>query len=298
MNAAARLGLYGAGLAGVFAVAFGGAALLAPASAADDAKAHGHSDGAHGGAAHAPGSPAHSAAGGVLKGVASVEQGYTLADLDAPAAVGEAGTLSFRLTDPDGAAVAKYDVEHEKELHLIVVRTDGAEFRHVHPTRDANGAWSIPWSWNAAGGYRVYADFTPTALREGLTLTRPFQVAGDVSPQTLPATTSTAPAGPYQVTLTGGLIAGDASSVDFTVTRDGEPARLEPYLGAQGHLVALRETDLAFLHVHPEHADTEPQDASEVSFAAHVPTAGGYLLYLDFQVDGQVFTAAFRVEAS
>ena len=42
------------------------------------------------------------------------------------------------------------------------------------------------------------------------------------------------------------------------VTRDGEPVTdLEPYLAAYGHLVALREGDLAYLHVHP---DGEPGD--------------------------------------
>ncbi len=37
------------------------------------------------------------------------------------------------------------------------------------------------------------------------------------------------------------------------VSRDGEPVNdLQPYLGAYGHLVALRSGDLAYLHVHPE----------------------------------------------
>ncbi|NKX51639.1 hypothetical protein HER39_13910, partial [Arthrobacter deserti] len=39
------------------------------------------------------------------------------------------------------------------------------------------------------------------------------------------------------------------------VTRGGQPVKtLEPYLGAYGHLVALRAGDLAYLHVHPEGA--------------------------------------------
>ena len=37
------------------------------------------------------------------------------------------------------------------------------------------------------------------------------------------------------------------------VTRDGRPVTdLQPYLGAYGHLVALRGGDLAYLHVHPD----------------------------------------------
>ncbi|CPU62016.1 putative secreted protein [Mycobacteroides abscessus] len=35
-----------------------------------------------------------------------------------------------------------------------------------------------------------------------------------------------------------------------------------------------------------------------MAFAVEAPTAGRYLLYLDFQVEGQVRTAAFTVEAT
>ena len=46
------------------------------------------------------------------------------------------------------------------------------------------------------------------------------------------------------------LLGGDGRRV--TVTRDGEPVTdLQPYLGAFGHLVAIRDGDLAYLHVHP-----------------------------------------------
>src|SRR5699024_11235811 len=55
----------------------------------------------------------------------------------------------------------------------------------------------------------------------------------------------------------GDLTAGEASQLTMTVTRDGEPVtELEPYLGAFGHLVALRDGDLAYLHVHP-HEDEQ-----------------------------------------
>ena len=69
---------------------------------------------------------------------------------------------------------------------------------------------------------------------------------------------------------------------------------LEPYLGAYGHLVALREGDLAYLHVHPEDGDAGP----EVPFAVEVPSAGGYRLFFDFQHDGVVRTAELAVAAT
>ena len=58
--------------------------------------------------------------------------------------------------------------------------------------------------------------------------------------------------GRYRVRLDAGTPrAGRETELSFTVTRGGKPIRTQPYLGAGGHLVALREGDLAYLHVHP-----------------------------------------------
>jgi len=83
---------------------------------------------------------------------------------------------------------------------------------------------------------------------------------------------------------------GEESELRFTVTRDGQPVETEPYLGAGGHLVALREGDLAFLHVHP----TEQGDV--IGFGAKFPSEGRYRLFLQFKVAGRVQTVAFTQE--
>jgi len=66
---------------------------------------------------------------------------------------------------------------------------------------------------------------------------------------------------------------------------------LQRYLGAKGHLVALRQGDLAFLHVHPDAAAAP----NEIPFTAHFPTPGRYRLYLQFKRAGQLSTAEFTV---
>ena len=81
--------------------------------------------------------------------------------------------------------------------------------------------------------------------------------------------------------------AGEESELRFTVSRDGRPVEVEAYLGANGHLVALREGDLAFLHVHPTHG---------VRFESTFPTTGRYRLFLQFKHDGRIHTAAFTKE--
>jgi hypothetical protein len=91
----------------------------------------------------------------------------------------------------------------------------------------------------------------------------------------------------YRVDLVGHLEPGKASRLTLKISRDGRPVTdLQPYLGAFGHLVALRDGDLAYLHVHPN-------EGSELSFTVEVPSAGTYGLYLDFRHGDVVRTAAF-----
>ena len=61
------------------------------------------------------------------------EDGYTLRLADDAAAPGRDVPIAFTIEGPDGHPVTEYDVEHEKQLHLIVVRRDFTGFQHVHP---------------------------------------------------------------------------------------------------------------------------------------------------------------------
>lgn len=304
MKTWARLSLYGLGIALTFGGAYGVAGAVVPESTVDswtrgdEMDEHGQDHGAE--SAVTTGTTGTGPADSGLAGLALGAAGYELSSVDAPTQVGETGELSFQVRDASGAPVTQYTTAHEKDLHLIVVRADGSQFRHVHPELDeTTGTWSTPWEWAAAGTYRVYADVTPAGAEESLTLTRTVQVAGDLVP-VVPQPARSDQVDGFTVTVDGELVVGEASELTFTVTRDGEPVvALEPYLGAFGHLVALRDGDLAYLHVHAEGGDPEPGQTAgpEIAFAAQTPTAGRYLLYLDFQVDGQVRTAELVLDA-
>ena len=114
----------------------------------------------------------------------------------------------------------------------------------------------------------MFADFVPAATGETLTLTSTLDVAGDLQPVPLGEDSTESTVDGLTVTLDGAPAAGTSSKLTFTVTRDGVPVTtLQPYLGASGHLVALRIGDLAYLHVHPM---DEPAGESgpEVAFMA------------------------------
>lgn len=222
-----------------------------------------------------------------MNGLSIEQSGYRLGTIHAPTRLEDAGELSFEIIAPDGRPVTEYEASHERDLHLVVVRADGAEFSHVHPELNhSTGTWSLPWTWKKAGTYRVFADLLPADSQHdhALTLTRTVHVAGDFAPQTPEVTTSDSIDG-FDATISGSLVTGDVSQLTIAISRESQPVTaIQPYLGAFGHLVALREGDLGYLHIHPEGESPRPGETSgpEISFMAHAPTPGKYLLYFDF----------------
>lgn len=235
---------------------------------------------------------------GTLPGLTFTTDGYSLQLREESLAAGPASVLEFIINGPDGhPLVSGFDTTHEKQLHLIAVRRDLTGFQHVHPVLDAAGTWTVPLDVTAAGTWRVFADFAPTALGRTIVLGTDIAVAGSFTPQPLPAPTPTTEVDGYQVALNGEPSVDTETELTFTVTRSGQPVTsLEPYLGAFGHLVTLRSGDLAYLHTHPvDDAAPGEQGGPEIRFLTTFPTAGTFRLFLDFQVDGAVRTAAFTV---
>jgi hypothetical protein len=232
----------------------------------------------------------HGAMAMAVRGLSVTENGLRVVVSDPELPRGRTAQLRFRILDDEGNAVRDFDVEHTKRMHLIVARRDLTGFQHLHPTMSADGTWSVPVRLRDAGSYRLFADFshdgTPTTLADDL------RVDGTADLQPLPAPAATAVSdGGYDVRLDNGTPrAGEESTLRFSITKDGRPAKTEPYLGAGGHLVALREGDLAFLHVHPT------EDDAAIGFDATFPNAGAYRLFLQFQVNGVVQTVAFTQE--
>ncbi|MFJ2417793.1 hypothetical protein [Streptomyces brevispora] len=285
MNNGLRITAYAAALAATFGVAYGvgnGVDPLVAAEAHPAPERDGH------------GTEQEGAVGAGGLGVS--DGGYTL-ELQTPV-VGAGVRTEVRFAvveDGTGRKVTAYRREHGKELHFILASHDLGTYRHLHPVRAADGTWSVPVDLPAAGDYRAFADFTPTAEgARNLTLGADLAASGDYRPKALPAARATAMTDGYRVDLDGGLKPGRESELELTVSRNGKPVTdLQPYLGAYGHLVALRSGDLAYLHVHPAAGGPGPA----VSFAATAPSGGTYRLFLDFRHGGKVHTAAFTVEA-
>ncbi len=299
MSAARKIALFAVGLLVVFGAAAALGSTFEPADTESDA-GHGMamsegseetmdahtSEDAHGaghGAKHEP------------AGLAVSEGGYTLRMSPTQVARGEDVELRFAIEDADGEPVTEFDELHERRMHLILVRRDGAEFRHLHPEMDAAGTWTEPVEFDEPGVYRAFADFSVGGEQHTLA-SDVFVSGGEFEARPFPAASPDYETAGYEVHLSADdPTAGEPTSLAFTVSKGGEEVDdLAPYLGAKGHLVALREGDLAFLHVHPE----EDAEADEIPFAATFPSAGRYRLYLQFKHDGAVHTVEYTVEVS
>ena len=227
-------------------------------------------------------------------GLSSVAGGYTLAPLESTLPRAATRAFRFRILDGDGRAVRDFDVDGGVRVHLIVVRRDLTGYQHLHPTMQADGTWSVPLSLPTAGAYRAFTDFeidgTKTVLGHDLF------VPGTFAPVQLPAATSSVSTDGFVVALTHDDLRADKEArLRFAISKGGRPVpTFDSYVGHRGHLVALRDGDLSYSHVHPE----PDARVGEIVFHTRLPSAGRYRLFLQFKVDGVVHTAPFTVEVA
>ncbi|MPY81314.1 MAG: hypothetical protein GEV04_23480, partial [Actinophytocola sp.] len=116
----------------------------APSPPAGHAGGHGHHAGAAMGHGHTSGVET------VGDGRSASAGGYTLADVRFPGTPGE-GTLSFLILNDHGQPHTRFQREQTKLMHVYVVRTDLADFDHIHPDMAADGTWTAPLTLERAG---------------------------------------------------------------------------------------------------------------------------------------------------
>jgi hypothetical protein len=237
----------------------------------------------------------HATAGGASAGGLAISaNGLTLVPQRTALTGNASQRFAFTITGAGGAPVTAYAIVHDKPLHLIVIRRDLAGFQHLHPTMAPDGTWNIGLSLPTAGSYRAIADFTAIVggRQVATTLGADLTVAGSYAPVALPAPARQASTGGFSVGYAGTPRTGSTQPIVVTLTGpDGRAAALQPYLGAFGHLVVIRQGDLGYVHVHPE-----PQLVDGgVKFWLAAPSAGNYRMFFDFRIGSTVHTAAWTV---
>jgi hypothetical protein len=209
--------------------------------------------------------------------------------------------LTISITDHMGKPISEFDVNHEKQMHLIVVSKDLSQYQHIHPTYQGNGVFTVPIAFPQGGNFQLIADFVPKGQSNTVQMHEVSVKGNTPTPISLvPDKTlvKTVDGNEVSLKIDGKLKANQETMLTFNL-KDAQTKQpvtdLQPYLGAVGHVVILNEDATKYLHVHPMNESAKGPDAT---FHTTFPSTGIYKIWGEFQRNGKVITVPFVVEVS
>jgi Heavy metal binding domain len=204
---------------------------------------------------------------------------------------GKEATLTLRAFNPSRrSTVTKFEIVHEKLIHLFVLSENLEYFAHIHPALQRDGAFLQKVCLPYGGMYRLVADFYPSGSVPQLATGTLF-VAGQSSPAHLKP--SLTPCKSENLTATLRLepeqpIAGLETRLFFSL----DPfVGLQPYLGAWAHMLAASEDLIDLLHLHPFLANGK----GSMQFNIIFPRTGLYRVWTQVQRENVVNTVVFTI---
>jgi Cu+-exporting ATPase len=235
-------------------------------------------------------------------------------DVDVPTGV-RAGqrtevTVSVREAET-GKLVDDVVRTHQVWMHMIITRADLGTFAHIHPEpTDRAGVFTVRAEFPTGGRYAIHTEFRRQGQMADVLDTRDVTIAGSTpAPAPMPAAeVREQVVSGVRISLDGEAHVGETS--DFTLrfadAATGRPVEdLQPYLGAAGHVVVLREDGTRFGHRHAETFDDKDRPVlatpgttfgPELSLHTTFDIPGTYRLWAQFRLtDATVVTAPFTV---
>ncbi|HEY4479434.1 MAG TPA: cytochrome c biogenesis protein CcdA [Candidatus Paceibacterota bacterium] len=200
-----------------------------------------------------------------------VKEGIVV-NLGVPANIsaGETANLAFYVnTKPASTPVVNLELGHKKYLHVIGVRSDLSQFFHIHPENSGSGFWSSNYAFKEEGKYKLFTDikyagqqhtFGHGAIAVRRTLTSPKTPAPQVQ------FFDNVIVGNYQVALDHNVPLVKGKPMQFIFTYQdvlGNGVELEPYLGADMHLVVIKDDLSEYVHAHPDDSTTSSDDGHD-----------------------------------
>lgn len=203
-----------------------------------------------------------------------------------------------------------------KKMHFYAVCSDLTGYQHLHPQMDADGTWRVQLAALHPGTWRFYATFVGNSggNHTDYVLGQEVSVAGDMAPMQLPPPSASVQTDGYTLTFNDAKFTDDmykTQKLEVTIAKDGMPVMdLENYLGAKGHLTAIRSGDMQFVHIHPEGMDMGGGQSKggmmlrglagdpTLTFDTMFPKDGDWRLFLQFQTMGMLHLAEFTLHVT
>lgn len=203
----------------------------------------------------------------------------------------ETAELTFRAIDPaTNQIVKRFEIVHEKLMHLFLVSGNLEYFAHVHPVLQDDGSFCLHTALPMGGMYRMLADFYPSGSVPQLALNTLF-VSGEQPPSHIAESLA-----PFKAAnMTASLRMEPAQPIAALETRlfyTLDPTEgLEPYLGVWAHMLVVSSDLIDMLHVHPFLKGRD----STIQFNVIFPRSGLYRIWTQFQRKGVVNTTMFTI---
>jgi hypothetical protein len=221
--------------------------------------------------------------------------------IDGKLKINQPKKLIILIQDAQGKSVTKFDTFQEKLMHLIVVSDDLQVFQHLHPKHQGNGQFTIDAALPSPGPYTLVADYKPSGNMEVVSLMT-LLVPGKVSVTTTTTLQRSKTIGTTKINLSTSapeIKAREEVGITFSLTDAmKKPIQdLKPYLGAQGHLVVIRQSkkiiQTDYVHAHA----MKGTDVGEVVFMTKFPQLGKYKIWGQFNRGGKIIVADFWMDA-
>jgi hypothetical protein len=232
--------------------------------------------------------------------------------------------IKFKIVDGENNTFKDFAVAHEKLLHLIIIRKDLQHFMHVHPDfNQTTGEFNVKVTFPTDGPYRMFTDFTPAvgdSSQQAIALSQDVNIGSEANYRSQPFSIDTEATKKIEnvyVDYFFGIDPKTGTQLDYSLTvydpQSEEQLQLEPYLGAMGHSVIIREGSLDYVHVHAEGmsidnmAGMSAAEHSEhlhggepdtMDFNAMFNQSGNYKIFTQFKLDDKVYTTDYGIKVN
>lgn len=208
--------------------------------------------------------------------------------------------LTIDIQNANGQAIAGFETFQEKLMHLIIVSDDLQVFEHIHPDYQNNGRFTVQATFPQPGNYTLFSDYKPVNQRETVSVLKVTVPGAPLPAPTINLDRSkTIGATQASLDVPNTIKAGQEVTVTFNLkdTATNQPIQdLQPYLGAQGHLVILHQSSSALSRADYIHAHAlRNTPTGQVSFMTAFPKPGQYKLWGQFDRAGKIMIADFWV---
>ncbi|OGN00263.1 MAG: hypothetical protein A3B91_04710 [Candidatus Yanofskybacteria bacterium RIFCSPHIGHO2_02_FULL_41_29] len=204
---------------------------------------------------------------------ASIKQGLAvnLNISPVPYSVGVPLNMDFFVNQKPGSVpvlASELQIEHEKLMHVIGVRSDMNEFFHIHPefTADNPAIFSVDHVFKKPGLYKIWSEIKKDGVNYAFG--HPEVNINGPGPRSAEGSSEASSKEDKKVSFSRNVITGDyqvsmAISDVIVIDREiglsfdihtltGQEVDVEEYLGADMHLSVIKDDRSQFIHTHPE----------------------------------------------